>query len=293
MDGGTALCLVSAKICNESAEAPCFVCVDGAVQSSAASQQTSRGTFDTPVIGESVIIPVPILDNPLVGIDGQPLLPAAPIASVCGDGFREGGEECDDGNAVDGDGCSAACLSERGFCGDGAVQKALNEQCDIGMRLSEGLSCSSRCRIVSSQCGDGVRNVGEECDSGVQNNNRPGSRCRADCSFARCGDGIVDAPQEQCDDGNNVSRDGCSASCGMEGTILADGTIIPAQYPPNSAVSSAGATQWQPQQQQAGSTQTVVFSPHAPVGNTGPGSLAVMAAGAAGGMAFVRRRFRR
>ena len=29
---------------------------------------------------------------------------------------------------------------------------------------------------------------------------------------ARCGDGIVD-PGEECDDGNNVSGDGCSATC--------------------------------------------------------------------------------
>ena len=27
----------------------------------------------------------------------------------CGDGFRDADEECDDGNAIDGDCCSAAC----------------------------------------------------------------------------------------------------------------------------------------------------------------------------------------
>jgi len=31
---------------------------------------------------------------------------------VCGDGAREGSEQCDDGNAVDGDGCSATCRIE-------------------------------------------------------------------------------------------------------------------------------------------------------------------------------------
>jgi len=35
---------------------------------------------------------------------------------VCGDGFRRGyGEECDDGNNIDGDGCSHDCKVERGF----------------------------------------------------------------------------------------------------------------------------------------------------------------------------------
>ena len=32
--------------------------------------------------------------------------------AVCGDGIRAGAEECDDGNTVDGDGCSQFCLSE-------------------------------------------------------------------------------------------------------------------------------------------------------------------------------------
>ena len=33
-------------------------------------------------------------------------------ASDCGDGLVQGAEECDDGNLVDGDGCSASCLDE-------------------------------------------------------------------------------------------------------------------------------------------------------------------------------------
>lgn len=36
----------------------------------------------------------------------------APEAAVCGNGKREEGEECDDGNLLDNDGCSAACTIE-------------------------------------------------------------------------------------------------------------------------------------------------------------------------------------
>lgn len=36
--------------------------------------------------------------------------------------------------------------------------------------------------------------------------------CRPDCRLPRCGDGFVDAG-ERCDDGNNVSGDGCAADC--------------------------------------------------------------------------------
>ena len=40
-------------------------------------------------------------------------------------------------------------------------------------------------------------------------------KCAADCTLGpRCGDGVVQADQgEQCDDGNLVDGDGCSASC--------------------------------------------------------------------------------
>ena len=41
------------------------------------------------------------------------------VAPVCGNGAREGAEECDDGNAVAGDGCSAACTVEQGNAGGG------------------------------------------------------------------------------------------------------------------------------------------------------------------------------
>lgn len=35
--------------------------------------------------------------------------------TVCGDGLRAGWEECDDGNEVDGDGCSSMCVVEEGW----------------------------------------------------------------------------------------------------------------------------------------------------------------------------------
>ena len=33
----------------------------------------------------------------------------------CGNGFVEGGEACDDGNKINGDGCSAGCTIETGW----------------------------------------------------------------------------------------------------------------------------------------------------------------------------------
>jgi cysteine-rich repeat protein len=38
--------------------------------------------------------------------------PSLLLVGQCGDGVVDGGEECDDGNATDGDGCSIACVSD-------------------------------------------------------------------------------------------------------------------------------------------------------------------------------------
>ena len=103
--------------------------------------------------------------------------------SICGDGVVNAGEQCDDGNQVNGDGCSATCTVE----------------------------------APTSICGDGVVNAGEQCDDGNQVN---GDGCSATCIIevlraTVCGNGDVTAP-EQCDDGNLVNGDGCDDTCTIE-----------------------------------------------------------------------------
>lgn len=62
---------------------------------------------------------------------------------VCGDGDIGSPETCDDGNVVDGDGCSADCEVEED-CGDGFSVEP--EECDDG-NASDGDGCSSICEI--------------------------------------------------------------------------------------------------------------------------------------------------
>jgi cysteine-rich repeat protein len=57
-------------------------------------------------------------------------------------------EQCDDGNLVDGDGCSALCVTE--FCGDGVVNN-VSEQCDDG-NLVGGDGCEADCTIGFVAC---------------------------------------------------------------------------------------------------------------------------------------------
>jgi len=62
-------------------------------------------------------------------------------APYCGDGVVDANEQCDDGNAVDGDGCSATCTIES-YCGDGTLDPG--EQCDDG-NTANGDGCSAIC----------------------------------------------------------------------------------------------------------------------------------------------------
>lgn len=68
--------------------------------------------------------------------------PTALPAATCGDGVLDSTECCDDGNTVDGDGCSASCQSESALCGNGIVE--CPEQCDDG-NLVSGDGCSPSC----------------------------------------------------------------------------------------------------------------------------------------------------
>jgi cysteine-rich repeat protein len=60
---------------------------------------------------------------------------------VCGNGALESGEQCDDGNTVDGDGCSATCMVEA-MCGNGTLEPG--ERCDDGNTVG-GDGCSATC----------------------------------------------------------------------------------------------------------------------------------------------------
>lgn len=61
----------------------------------------------------------------------------------CGNGYRETGEACDDGNTIDDDACSTHCVPAR--CGDRIVQHGAHEDCDDG-NTRAGDGCSASCR---------------------------------------------------------------------------------------------------------------------------------------------------
>jgi fibro-slime domain-containing protein len=175
-------------------------------------------------------------------------------ANVCGNSAINAGENCDDGNTLPNDGCSATCTVEAGwncptpgapcklisYCGNSVVDLDIGESCDDG-NTTGGDGCTTQCAlepnfvcptpgkpcISTVKCGDGKITGTETCDDG---NTLGGDGCSTacaleagwicpivavPCSAKACGDGVL-AGVEQCDDGNTVATDGCSATCQLE-----------------------------------------------------------------------------
>jgi cysteine-rich repeat protein len=130
--------------------------------------------------------------------------------TYCGDGTTQAPDEvCDDGNFVNGDGCTVACAAA--VCGNAIVE--VSEQCDDG-NLTNGDGCSATCQ--TNVCGNGTIESGEQCDD---SNTVNGDGCSAHCQTNVCGNSVIE-DGEECDDGNASNGDGCSALCAFEGCPL-------------------------------------------------------------------------
>jgi len=127
----------------------------------------------------------------------------------CGNGRDDPNEECDDGNLTPTDGCTDACRTA--FCGDNIVYTGV-EECDEGGANSDEPGATCRLNCQRGRCGDGIRDPAEACDRGALNSDEPGAPCRVDCKAQRCGDAITD-PGEECDDGNAAEDDDCRNNC--------------------------------------------------------------------------------
>ena|GEM_PF-4275954 len=140
----------------------------------------------------------------------------------CGDGRKEGAEECDDGNAVSGDGC-VNCSIENGWrlCPSGRLS---NVSSPLPPALCEGrvgscnttFSCSAfwdalnvcrRVNYLNTRCSPGFLQSGGPCGT---------TSCAGECyKCTQCGDHILDQG-ETCDDGGTLNADGCSSTCQIE-----------------------------------------------------------------------------
>lgn len=137
--------------------------------------------------------------------------------STCGNGTVESGEQCDDGNTIDTDACTATC--QNAVCGDGSIQAGV-EACDDGAGNSDSTADACRTDCSPASCGDGVVDTGEMCDDG---NTIDTDGCSNTCAPASCGDGVVQAGTEECDDGNTDDTDACTNAC--TSAVCGDGIV--------------------------------------------------------------------
>lgn len=126
---------------------------------------------------------------------------------ACGNGILDEGndEECDDGNLVDGDGCSSTCEIEEEceccpVCGNGILETG--EECDDGNKIN-GDGCSKTCKTEETE---------EECDTckkcdDKDKSNRIVEFCEPNwvCSgWGECANGFM---TRKCTDKNNCDTD--------------------------------------------------------------------------------------
>jgi len=102
------------------------------------------------------------------------------VEPVCGNGIVEVGEECDDGDDDDLDGCTSQC-EEAPVCPAGT------EDCPCdGNSCDQGLSCEGGTCVKEAVpvCGNGILEQGEACDDG---NNQIWDECDKSCKLTSFG----------------------------------------------------------------------------------------------------------
>ncbi len=181
-------------------------------------------------------------------------------SEACDDGNTRNDDGCSADCAIEsGYACpfsGAPCVPD---CGDGVVMAPM-EQCDPGVQVANmDQACTSTCKWADgwacsgnpmtchqTECGDGDKEGTEGCDDG---NTAPGDGCSPTCHAepqcssatgtceSKCGDGIVMPAQPDgpvmpggaCDDGNDVSGDGCSSDCKVEAGYQCEQAAITAE----------------------------------------------------------------
>lgn len=130
------------------------------------------------------------------------------------------GEECDDGDIENGDGCNQFCKTETNQCDEPNV---LDYDGDFELTFDDAVLFGNNYltdNILADINNNGVVDYGDKLCADPYYKNGLAYTCTIGCEEYTpvCGDTHVDTQlQETCDDGNLRNNDGCSSSCQLEG----------------------------------------------------------------------------
>jgi cysteine-rich repeat protein len=164
--------------------------------------------------------------------------------SRCGDGWvdDERLETCDDGNAINGDGCDDDCMPTCNVdedCDDAdpcnGTETCGTSSCEVGILPAEGtVDCTTEADAPGQcfgglcsplDCGNGTVDAGEDCDDMRNGDNTDG--CRDDCTYtcsddSDCDDGAACNGAESCDDTTHVCVEVDDLDCDDSDPCTAD-----------------------------------------------------------------------
>ena len=135
----------------------------------------------------------------------------------CGDGIVNPGEQCDDGNTTDGDGCSGTCTAETCYVCVGSPSVCTltdGTPCDDGLFCNGADTCQGGVCVnhAGDPCPgpDGDGNCAESCDETTDSCTAP------DPNGSACNDGLFCNGADQCDGGACTVHTGDPCAGGPE-----------------------------------------------------------------------------
>jgi cysteine-rich repeat protein len=158
-----------------------------------------------------------------------------PGVGLCGNGILETNEQCDDGNTVDEDNCTAACRNAA--CGDGVCAESEEGECADDCESTSGDPGPTTGPGGGPKCGDGNVDEGEQCDEWAEGETKKNSAsCDIDCTLPECEDGVLNLAADECCETNETED--CSENDADNGPDL--GLCACPQDPSGSGGSGGG-----------------------------------------------------